>query len=506
MQRVSKPYGISPRKRRVAVEELQALSTEAQTALAIVRVASQTRPPATEPCLVRLNALFNHKGRWAYGVFEDLMTRGIVHIARRDYREVYVLAPEWFDAVTDLMVRDVPATALPGSASREASDSFLQDLVIVAAQSHVGTLRTTRTGRMDRRSEAAVLDRLTGWPSTRLDWLLGEHVYSSQRLAWVVDAARTLGIMDSPQALEAFASAQRAQSLSAVDTWALGTLGALSPARMVLEILTRSPEDRFMKVHALRESVGRLSLDPFWAGIRRRLDLGLSLAWAMGWVAAAGSGSTAEVAILPRGRHALGARAPLASPGGTVILDADGTITATEPVDLEVLAALELCAECVTADRARIYRLTRGRAARALDLGLDLCRCMDLIVSAARTPLPRTVRERLQGWLARHGTVYLGRATLLMSDTAQHSRELEVAPRLRPFIRDRIGPLALLVSGPAEAIHEALEIEGELPRPGLVDLSADISLKREEPEEIHHHPLSAGTEEFRGAGSASGNP
>ncbi len=503
---MSKQSGITPGKRRVTVEGVQALSTEARTALAIVRVASQTRPPATEPCLVRLNALYNHKGRWAYGVFEELVARGIVHVARRDYREVYVLDAGWFDAATDLMLADVTSETSPPSAFEEAGDSFLEDLVIVAAQSHVGTLRTTRSGRMDRRSEAAVLDHLTRWPSTRLDWLLGEHVFSSQRLAWLVEAVRALGIADSPRALVEFTAVPRVRSLAAADAWGLKALDALSPARMVLEMLSRSPEGRFLAVNALRDSVGRLSLDPFWAGIRRRLDLGLSLAWSLGWVAAAGSGATAEVAMLPRGRRALGASVPLSTAAGSLILDADGTITATEPVDPQVLCALELCAECVTADRARIYRLTRARAARTLDLGLDLEALVDVIVAAAGEPLPRAVRERLDGWLARHGTVYLSRAMLLMTDTPQHSRELEVAPRLRPFIRERMGPLALLVSGAPEAIREALEAEGELPRPGVVDLSADHGGKREDFEEIGHDPVGAGSEELRGAGGAGGNP
>jgi hypothetical protein len=169
---------------------------------------------------------------------------------------------------------------------------------------------------------------------------------------------------------------------------------------------------------------------------------------------------------------------------GKVIIQPNFHILAMGPVNLGLLAKLDLFAERQQADQAAFeYRLSRESVYHAQQLGLDTRRVIAFLERASDVPLPQNVERSLKEWAARHERiVFRSGLSLLQAADGDRLEFLMEDPQFSEyFARSVSNDVALIRDGRHKALIAALVGQGIFPAvsgasPAAADNSVTIDL------------------------------
>lgn len=125
---------------------------------------------------------------------------------------------------------------------------------------------------------------------------------------------------------------------------------------------------------------------------------------------------------------------------------------------------LERLAELEQAGPVSRYRLTRARVLQALEGGYGSERIVSILREHAKYGVPELVEYSLLQWAGQYGRASVEEAVLFRCRDDEAAREMEQNAKLKPFLMERIGPLAWIVDPQsAEALFQQLEDCGYSP-------------------------------------------
>jgi hypothetical protein len=164
--------------------------------------------------------------------------------------------------------------------------------------------------------------------------------------------------------------------------------------------------------------------------------------------AAADDAPAAAFRLTPAGAVSLGLK-PLSPPTEPPPLTLRADFTVSAPPDRRYERfQLSLVADWVQTGDPFIYRLTPTSLERARRQGISILRILTFLNRAVEDPAAlRSLESALTRWETRGAEVRLERSLLLRLDSEELLNQLLAAPRIRPFIRERIAPTIV-------AIHE----------------------------------------------------
>jgi hypothetical protein len=175
--------------------------------------------------------------------------------------------------------------------------------------------------------------------------------------------------------------------------------------------------------------------------------------------------------LTPAGLDILAGRTPdePAAARPALVLQPNFEVIAPRPVPAEVLWHLELMGDLVhRTDRTLTYRLSRQSIYRGLKAGLSGPQMEGFLRAHSATGIPQNVAFDLQTWAAAYGQVYLQRVTLLRCANPILAEQIKASRRTGRFIAGALTPTDLIVrEDHDQALLEALEAEGLMPRPGI---------------------------------------
>lgn len=135
-----------------------------------------------------------------------------------------------------------------------------------------------------------------------------------------------------------------------------------------------------------------------------------------------------------------------------IFVQEDFEIIVPPVVSLQLRWELEPFCETLSMDEVAHYRLTKDKVLEALDQGGDVRRCLHWLEAASAIGLPDPVRQALHEWAATYGKVSLSEVRLLQCNDEATADELSAHEELQPYLLERLGPLAFVVSSSGEAI------------------------------------------------------
>ncbi|MGD1991876.1 MAG: helicase-associated domain-containing protein [Anaerolineae bacterium] len=165
---------------------------------------------------------------------------------------------------------------------------------------------------------------------------------------------------------------------------------------------------------------------------------------------------------------------------GKIIIQPNFHIIAMGPVDLALLARLDLFAERQQVDQAAFeYRLSRESIYQAQQLGLEARRMIAFLERAGDVPLPQNVERSLKEWAARHERIiFRSGLSLVQVADVDLLRSLMDDPQLgEHFARSVSDDVAVVRNGQHEALTSALVARGIFPAvSGASPVAADNSV------------------------------
>ena len=154
----------------------------------------------------------------------------------------------------------------------------------------------------------------------------------------------------------------------------------------------------------------------------------------------------------------------LPPPVDHVLVQADLTVVAPGPLEVELAREMALVADVESAGAATVYRVTEATARRALDAGRSAADLHELFRSRSRTPVPQALTYLIDDVARRHGALRAGSAGSYLRCDDEALLAAVVADRKADSLRlRRIAPTVLVAKAGVERMLAVLREAGYAP-------------------------------------------
>lgn len=167
-------------------------------------------------------------------------------------------------------------------------------------------------------------------------------------------------------------------------------------------------------------------------------------------------------AVEPAVATALAAELP--APIDHVLVQADLTVVAPGPLEVDLARDMILLADVESAGTATVYRVTEGTVRRALDAGRSATELHELFRQRSRTPVPQALTYLIDDVARRHGALRAGGAASYLRCDDEALLAAVVADRKVESLRlRRIAPTVVVGKAGVERLLEVLRDAGYAP-------------------------------------------
>jgi hypothetical protein len=154
----------------------------------------------------------------------------------------------------------------------------------------------------------------------------------------------------------------------------------------------------------------------------------------------------------------------LPPPVDHVLVQADLTVVAPGPLEIELGREMALVADVESAGAATVYRVTEGTVRRALDAGRSAAELHELFRTRSRTPVPQALTYLIDDVARRHGALRAGAAAAYLRCDDEALLAAVVADRKVESLRlRRIAPTVVVARSPVDRLLSVLREAGYAP-------------------------------------------
>jgi Helicase conserved C-terminal domain/WYL domain len=154
----------------------------------------------------------------------------------------------------------------------------------------------------------------------------------------------------------------------------------------------------------------------------------------------------------------------LPDPVDHVLVQADRTVIAPGPLEVDLAREMALIADVESSGAATVYRVTEATVRRALDAGRSASELHELFRSRSRTPVPQALTYLIDDVARRHGALRVGAAAAYLRCDDEALLATVVADRRVDALRlRRIAPTVVVSRSGVERMLEVLREAGYAP-------------------------------------------
>ncbi|HHY44358.1 MAG TPA: hypothetical protein GX512_01430 [Firmicutes bacterium] len=457
---------------------MHGLDPEEVLALRLITLASGGSGVVIEQCHQKLNQLSRKWRRNGAKVIEALISRGLVYIRKEGYRHIYFVPEDLRKVLSPFFLENIYKTAcvdVQKFTPRHKTDvaAPLRHMILFLSYFRKHEVRIAQSGTMFKKAQNDLIS-LVGEENTPIgDSLL--PVRYPPRLAFLLYFAKSKSLIEERngmirlgnRAASWVKSDRQSCRQELFDYWRQSFVVQDPDLQTMLWIIMHAPEDQAISLAALLEAMDTLSTSHSSHGLNLRVERNLvdTLEY-LGGLEVAETLNGLFVRPTALGRAMFGLRPwPEEQWDDHVYVQSNFEILVPCTVSPEMLWSVDAFAELLKHDQMMVYKLTRNSVYRAMLHSYSPETIEEFLVKHSKTPVAQNVKYSIAHWGTSYGRIEFEETILMKCDTEQLAEEIMLHPKIRPYIKQRVGPRYLCVDGSQyEQLVTALSNEGYMPK------------------------------------------
>lgn len=457
---------------------MNGLNEEEILALRMITLAGGGSGVIVEQCHQKLNQLSRKWRRNGFKVIEGLITRGIVFTRREGYRQIYFVPTDLRKVLTEFFLTDIFQTSSidPGRFSPRYRHDFaapLRHMCLLLSYIRKEEVRVTQAGTMFKKSqdELAVIIEED-------DLSLDESFFPVRyppRLAFLLYFAKSNSLCDERNNTLRLGS-EAGKWLDApysrwrrdlYEYWTQTFMSQDSDLQTLFWIIASSPANTVISISGLRAEMDALSISHSSHGLNLRVEKNLvDILEYLGALEVCHSRNDIMVRVTEMGRALFGS-APWPEEKFDTDIYVQSNFEALVPCTIEpkILWSIDGFAEIIKVDQMIVYKLSRNSVYRAMLHGYTPQTIEQFLEGHSKSPLPQNVSYSIAQWGTSYGRIEFEDVILLKCDSKDLADELMLSPKIKPYLKKKVGPRYLVVDRESyESLVTALSEEGYMPK------------------------------------------
>lgn len=457
---------------------MNGLDQEEMLALRLITLAAGGSGVVIEQCHQKLNQLSRKWRRNGAKVIDALISRGLVFTRREGYRHIYFAPEDLRDVLARFFLDDIYKSScvdLQRFVPRHRADfaAPLRHMVLFLSYLRKNEVKLTQSNTMFKKAQND-LASLVGEEETPMEDTLFPMRYPP-RLAFLLYFAKAKNLLEERNGMLRLGSQSSAWIDSAYskcrqdlfDYWRQAFMAQDVDLQTMLWIVMQAPEGSAISLVSLLEAMGTLSTSHSSHGLNLRAERNLvDLLEYLGGLEVSQNLNGLFIRSTALGKAMFGVGEwPEEAWDEHVYVQSNFEILVPCTVAPRILWSTDAFAELIKADQMMVYKLSRNSVYRAMLHSYTPQTIEEFLVRHSKTPVSQNVTYSIAQWGTSYGRIEFQETILLKCDTEQLAEELMVHPKIRPYIKQRVGPCYLCVDGEQyDQLITALSDEGYMPK------------------------------------------
>lgn len=461
-----------------ALVAMNGLNQEEMLALRLITIAAGGSGVVVEQCHQKLNQLSRKWRRNGAKVIDALISRGLVYTRREGYRHIYFVPADLKEVLSGFFLSDIyQASLVDGTrfSPRHKNDfaAPVRHACLFLSYLRKNEVKLTQSGIMFKKAQND-LALLVDEEETPIDESFFPVRYAP-RLAFLLYFGRSRGLIEERNGL--------LRLLPAATTWVEGDEAKCrqdlfeywkntfivqdTDLQTLLWVLMRAPEGSVLSLTDLLTYMETLSTTHSSHGLNLRAERNLvDVLEYLGGLDVQTSLNATHVRPTALGRAMFGlAPWPEESWDSHVYVQSNFEILVPCTVSPKLLWSIDAFADLQKPDQMMVYKLSRNSVYRAMLHSYTPESIHRFLETYSKTPVAQNVAYSISHWGTSYGRIEFEETILLKCDTEELADELMLHPKIRPYLRQKVGPCCLTVNGTQyEQLIAALSDEGYMPK------------------------------------------
>lgn len=457
---------------------MNGLNEEEMLALRMITLAAGGTGVIVEQCHQKLNQLSRKWRRNGFKVIEGLIARGLVFTRREGYRQVYFVPTDLRNVLTTFFLTDVfqDASIDPSQFTPRYKSDFaapLRHICLLLSYIRKKEVRVTQAGTMFKKSQnelAVILEED--------DTDLSETYFPIRyppRLAFLLYFAKSNSLCDErdnvlklgPEAGTWLKTPYSQWRKDLYEYWKQTFMSQDSDLHTLFWVIMSSPANTVLSISNLLEQMDALSTSHSSHGLALRVERNLvDILEYLGVLEVCRSRSDLLIRVTPMGR-ALFDTAPWPEEHFDTNIYVQSNFEALVPCTIEprILWSIDTFAEIIKVDQIMVYKLSKDSVYHALLHGHTPQTIEQFLEAHSKSPLPQNVAYSIAHWGTSYGRIEFEDVILLKCDSEELADELMFSPKIKPYLKKKVGPRYLVVKRESyQSLVTALSDEGYMPK------------------------------------------
>lgn len=486
-ERISE-FLLNPLNVKTILERLQA---EEILALRLITLSGGGHGVIVEQCHQRLNRLSKKWRRNCAKVMEALVGAGLVHLRREDYRQIYFVPEDLGTVLSDIFLKEIYERI---SAREDLAPSFatsdlgasLRHLCLFLSYIRKNKVKMAANGLIFKKSQAemaALLDECEppeggtssalGYPP-RLSLLF--HFAKSKNLI-----EERSGILALTEHVEPYLKEDyRVWRKDLYDHWHNRALSQDADLRTVFWLIMKAPLSAAMSLDLLLHEMEGLSTTHATHILPVKVKkLLLEPLQYLGAIETECGQDATYLRPTPIGKALICLCAwPQERWDDYLYVQPNFEILIPQTAEPKTFWVLDGFSDLKAPDQMALYKLTKESVYRALLKGYTWKGILEFLQERSKIPVAQNISYSLSHWGVSYGRIEFEEAVLLKCDTKELAEELMMSPKIKPFVKRKVGPCYLLLDKKGyKDLADILKEEGYMPKLGEESYLPDTPLE-----------------------------
>ncbi|HHT84882.1 MAG TPA: hypothetical protein GXZ88_03855 [Firmicutes bacterium] len=457
---------------------MNGLSDEEILALRMITIAGGGNGVIVEQCHQKLNQLSRKWRRNGFKVIEGLITRGLVFTRREGYRQVYFVPKDLREVLSDFFLSAIfQRTSIdPAHFSPRYRFDFaapLRHVCLLMSYLRKHEVRVTQAGSMFKKCQDDLVVIIEE-DENSLDESFFPVRYPP-RLAFLLFFAKSHSLCEERSSTlrlgseaEKWLDAPYSHWRKTLYTyWKQTFIEQDSDLQTLLWLIEKSPEDTVLSVSALLDEMNALSTSHSSHGLNLRIEKNLvDMLEYLGALEVYESRNDIMIRVTRTGRALFGLE-PWPEEKFDTDIYVQPNFEALVPCTIEprILWSIDTFAEIIKVDQMLVYKLSRDSVYRAMLHGHTPDTIEEFLAEHSRIPIPQNVSYSISQWGTSYGRIEFEDVILLKCDSKELADELMLSPRIKPYLKKKVGPCYIVVDRESyQSLVAALSEEGYMPK------------------------------------------
>lgn len=457
---------------------MNGLDQEEMLALRLITLAAGGSGVVIEQCHQKLNQLSRKWRRNGAKVIDALISRGLVFIKREGYRHIYFAPQDLRDVLSRFFLDDIYKTSCIDTqrfVPRRHQDYAgpLRHMALFLSYFRKNEVKLAQTGTIFKKAQNDLASLVDEGDAPMEDTLF--PVRYPPRLAFLLYFAKSKNLVEERngmlrlgnQASMWIESEYNKCRQEMFDYWRQTFIAQDIDLQTMLWIIVQSPDGSALSLAALLEAMDTLSTSHSSHGLNLRVERNLiDILEYLGGLEVSYNLNGLFVRPTALGKALFGfGNWPEESWDEHIYVQSNFEILVPSAVTPQILWAIDAFAELVKSDQMMVFKLSRNSVYRAMLHSYTPQTIEDFLVKHSKTPVSQNVTYSIDHWGTSYGRVEFQETILLKCDTEQLAEELMLHPKIRPYVKQRVGPRYLSIdSEQYEQLITALSDEGYMPK------------------------------------------